>query len=165
MSWETWSFAFGVTVPNLLMLLLGVVLRRVRLLDAAFCDGATRLVFNLSLPCLLFFSIATNHSTLGNKLAFGVYGGVATVVSFLLLELVALKLVKEPRERGIFGQAGFRANTAIVGLAYGARAYGSEGGAVGAMYMAVTVILFNVLSVVSLSRTLSADGLEKIICG
>lgn len=44
MSWETWSFAFGVTVPNLLMLLLGVVLRRFRLLDDAFCDGATRLV-------------------------------------------------------------------------------------------------------------------------
>lgn len=104
MSWETWSFAFGVTVPNLLMLLLGVLLRRLRLLDDAFCDGATRLVFNLSLPCLLFFSIATNHSTLGNNFAFVVYGGVATIISFLLLELVALKLVKEPRERGIFVQ-------------------------------------------------------------
>lgn len=165
MSWETWSFAFGVTVPNLLMLLLGVLLRRLRLLDDAFCDGATRLVFNLSLPCLLFFSIATNHSTLGNNLAFVVYGGAATVISFLLLELVALKLVKDPRERGIFVQGGFRANTAIVGLAYCASAYGSEGVAIGSMYMAVTVILFNVLSVVTLTRTLSVDSQQKISWG
>ena len=28
MFWQTWSFAFGVTVPNLLILLLGMVLRR-----------------------------------------------------------------------------------------------------------------------------------------
>ncbi|MDN5681507.1 MAG: AEC family transporter, partial [Ewingella sp.] len=28
MFWETWSFAFGVTVPNLLILILGMWLRR-----------------------------------------------------------------------------------------------------------------------------------------
>lgn len=154
MSWETWSFAFGVTIPNLLMLLLGVLLRRLRLLDDTFCDGATRLVFNLSLPCLLFFSVATNHPDLESNLTFVIYGGVATLLSFLLLECVAKRLVKEPRERGIFVQGGFRANTAIVGLAYCASAYGNEGVAVGSMYMAVTVILFNVLSVITLTRSL-----------
>ncbi len=67
MSWETWSFAFNVTVPNLLMMLLGILLRHWRLMDDRFVDGATRLVFNLALPCLLFFSIATNHpQLLGN---------------------------------------------------------------------------------------------------
>lgn len=30
MSWETWSFAFNVTVPNLLMMLLGILLRHWR---------------------------------------------------------------------------------------------------------------------------------------
>lgn len=54
MSWETWSFAFSVTVPNLLMMLLGILLRRGGLMDDRFCDGATRVVFNLALPCLLF---------------------------------------------------------------------------------------------------------------
>ncbi len=53
MSWETWSFAFDVTVPNLLMMLLGILLRHWRLMDDRFVDGATRLVFNLALPCLL----------------------------------------------------------------------------------------------------------------
>ena len=57
MSWETWSFAFNVTVPNLLMMLLGILLRHWRLMDDRFVDGATRLVFNLALPCLLFSAL------------------------------------------------------------------------------------------------------------
>ncbi|EBY2753528.1 AEC family transporter [Salmonella enterica subsp. enterica serovar Kottbus] len=157
MSWETWHFAFSVTVPNLLMLLLGVLLRRLRLIDDTFCDSATRLVFSLSLPCLLFFSIATHRLSPGVHLTFALYGGLATVVSFLLLEAVAPRLVKNPRERGIFVQGGFRANTAIVGLAYCANAYGNKGVAIASLYMAVTVILFNVLSVITLTRTLSSD--------
>lgn len=170
MSWETWHFAFSVTVPNLLMLLLGVLLRRLRLIDDAFCDSATRLVFSLSLPCLLFFSIAAHPPSPGEHLTFALYGGLATLVSFLLLEAVASRLVKNPRERGIFVQGGFRANTAIVGLAYCASAYGNPGVAIASLYMAITVILFNVLSVITLTRTLSSDhrpgsGSRKILRG
>ena len=54
MFWQTWSFAFGVTVPNLLILLLGMVLRRTGLMDDSFNEKASRLVFNIALPCLLF---------------------------------------------------------------------------------------------------------------
>lgn len=162
MSWETWSFAFGVTVPNLLMLLIGILLRRWRLLDDRFCDSATRLVFNLSLPCLLFFSIVTSQASLRQNLPFVLYGAGATLLSFLLLEWVSRWLVRDARERGIFVQGGFRANTAIVGLAYCASAYGSEGVAIGSLYMAVTVILFNVLSVITLTRSLYGDTQQGI---
>ncbi len=165
MSWETWSFAFSVTMPNLLMLLLGMVLRRVGLLDDRFCDSATRLVFNLALPCLLFFSIASNHPQLDEHLPLALYGAAATLIGYLLLEWVAPYLVKEPRERGIFVQGGFRANTAIIGLAYAASAYGSEGVAVGSLYMAATVLLFNILSVVTLTRSLSLQDNQRVPWG
>ncbi|WP_312239805.1 AEC family transporter [Pantoea sp.] len=155
MDWETWRFAFGVTVPNLLLLLLGVILRRLRLLDDPFCDGATRLVFHLALPCLLFFSIATNHTSLMENLPLALYGAAGTLLVYFLLELAAPLLIKNPRERGIFVQGGFRANTAIVGLAYASMAYGNEGVAVGSLFMAATVILFNVLSVITLTHSLS----------
>lgn len=107
MSWETWSFAFGVTVPNLLMLLIGILLRRCQLLDDRFCDSATRLVFNLSLPCLLFFSIATAQASLRQNLPFVLYGAGATLLSFLLLEWVSRWLVRDPRERGFLFRAAF----------------------------------------------------------
>lgn len=162
MSWETWSFAFNVTVPNLLMMLLGILLRHWRLMDDRFVDGATRLVFNLALPCLLFFSIATNHPQLLGNLPLVLFGAVGTLATFLLLELAAKWLVKEPRERGVFVQGGFRANTAIVGLAYAMTAYGSEGIALASLYLTVTVILFNVLSVITLTRSLQGGQGKKI---
>ena len=158
MSWETWSFAFSVTVPNLLMMLLGILLRHWRLMDDRFIDGATKLVFNLALPCLLFFSIATNHPQLRDNFALVIYGAVGTIATFLLLEIAAKWLVKEPRERGVFVQGGFRANTAIVGLAYAMTAYGDEGVAIASLYLTVTVILFNVLSVITLTRSLQGGN-------
>lgn len=162
MSWETWSFAFNVTVPNLLMMLLGVLLRHWRMMDDRLIDGASKLVFNLALPCLLFFSIATNHLHMMENLSLVMYGAVGTIVTFLLLETAAVWLVKEPRERGVFVQGGFRANTAIVGLAYAMTAYGAEGVALGSLYLTVTVILFNVLSVITLTRSLQG-GVDKRI--
>lgn len=162
MSWETWSFAFSVTVPNLLMLLLGILLRHLRLMDDRLIDGASKLVFNMALPCLLFFSIATNHPRLSDNLALVVFGAVGTVTTFLLLEVSAKWLVADPRERGVFVQGGFRANTAIVGLAYAMTAYGEEGIAIASLYLTVTVMLFNVLSVVTLTRSLHGGQGQKI---
>ncbi|HFG8879879.1 TPA: AEC family transporter [Yersinia enterocolitica] len=162
MSWETWSFAFSVTVPNLLMMLLGMLLRRGGLMDDRFCDGATRVVFNLALPCLLFFSVATNHVSLLDNLPLVIYGAVGTLLTFLLLEIAAKWLVTDPRERGVFVQGGFRANTAIVGLAFAMTAYGDEGVALGSMYLTVTVILFNMLSVITLTRSLQSGQGGKI---
>lgn len=152
MFWETWAFVFSVTMPSLVLLLLGIVLRRIRLIDDNFCHTASRLVFTLAIPVLLFFSIATNPVDLKSNLPLALFGAVGTVLSFFLLELVAPKLVKEPADRGVFVQGGFRANTATLGLAYCASAYGNEGVAVGSLYMAATVILFNALSVVTLMR-------------
>ncbi|MFI8416599.1 AEC family transporter [Serratia sp. NPDC078593] len=162
MSWETWSFAFNVTVPNLLMMLLGVLLRHRRMMDDRLIDGASKLVFNLALPCLLFFSIATNHLHMMENLSLVMYGAVGTIITFLLLEIAAVWLVKEPRERGVFVQGGFRANTAIVGLAYAMTAYGAEGVALGSLYLTVTVILFNVLSVITLTRSLQGGADKRI---
>ncbi|VEJ56285.1 AEC family transporter [Pragia fontium] len=158
MSWETWSFAFSVTVPNLLMLIIGILMRGFRLIDDNFCDAASRLVFNLALPCLLFFSIATNHSSFQQYAPLMLYGVLSTIATYLLLEFAAPFLVKNPRERGIFVQGGFRGNAAILGVAYCSMAFGSEGVAIASFYIVITVILFNVLSVVTLTRSLSTGS-------
>ncbi|UYA61411.1 putative AEC family malate permease [Pectobacterium sp. F1-1] len=163
MSWETWSFAFNVTMPNVLMLLIGIALRKFNLLNDAFCDTAMRVVFNLSLPCLLFFSVAGNHQSFASQWPLVVYGTVGTLATFLLLEIAAVKLVKNPKERGIFVQGGFRSNTGVMGLAFAMSAYGDEGIAVGSLYLMVTVIMFNALSVITLTRSLQRQSPEQKI--
>ncbi|KHS74041.1 transporter [Pectobacterium brasiliense] len=163
MSWETWSFAFNVTMPNLLMLFMGIALRKLNLLNDAFCDTAMRVVFNVSLPCLLFFSVASNQQSFVSQWPLVVYGTVGTLATFLLLELAATRLVKDPKERGIFVQGGFRSNTGVMGLAFAMSAYGDEGIAVGSLYLMVTVIMFNALSVITLTRSLQRQSPEQKI--
>ncbi|QPI44249.1 MULTISPECIES: AEC family transporter [Pectobacterium] len=163
MSWETWSFAFNVTMPNVIMLLIGIGLRKINLLNDAFCDTAMRVVFNLSLPCLLFFSVAGNHQSFASQWPLVVYGTIGTLATFLLLEIAAVKLVKDPKERGIFVQGGFRSNTGVMGLAFAMSAYGDEGIAVGSLYLMVTVIMFNALSVITLTRSLQRQSPEQKI--
>ena len=169
MSWESGLFAFNVTVPGIIMLLLGMVLRRIGWIDEAFNTTASKLVFNITLPCLIFFGMTSNHTDLSEHFPLAIYGAVATIVTFLLLELLAPVLIKERRERGIFVQGGFRSNTAIMGLAYSSIAYGDQGVIVGSIYMISTVVLFNVLSIVTLTRTLSAPtegfGIKRIGVG
>lgn len=99
-----------------------------------------KLVFNLALPFLLFFSVATSQQSIATHLPMILYGAVGTVTTFLLLEYAAAYLVKDPRERGIFVQGDFRSNTGIMGLAFAVRAYGEQGIAVGSLYLTVTVI-------------------------
>lgn len=92
-----------------------------------------------------------------------VYGTIGTLATFLLLEIAAVKLVKNPKERGIFVQGGFRSNTGVMGLAFAMSAYGDEGIAVGSLYLMVTVIMFNALSVITLTRSLQRQSPEQKI--
>ena len=55
-------FALSVTLPSILLLVLGWYLRRSGQVDARFCDQASKIVFNYSMPALLFFSIYANKS-------------------------------------------------------------------------------------------------------
>ncbi|MGK2888940.1 MAG: hypothetical protein ACSLEN_06935 [Candidatus Malihini olakiniferum] len=71
---ETWSFTFNVTMTNLLILLMGIMLRHLGQLDDAFCDSAMKLVFNLALPFLLFFSVVTSQQSIAAHLPMILYG-------------------------------------------------------------------------------------------
>jgi malonate transporter len=158
MSWQSWLFALNVTVPGLLMLFIGIVLKRFGWIDEHFNNTASKLVFYLALPCLIFFSMANNNSDITAHYTLALYGAVSTVISYLLLEFSAPWLIKDRRERGIFVQGGFRSNAAIMGMTYSAIAYGREGVMLGSIYLISTVVLFNILSIVTLTRSLSGDG-------
>ncbi|MFA5081358.1 MAG: AEC family transporter [Hydrogenophilaceae bacterium] len=152
---STFAFAFSVTGPIFVILVLGIVLARAGLINDAFVDVGTRLVFNVTLPSLLFISISkTNLSETANFALIG-YALAGTVAVYLLLELLARRLVRPAEERGVVVQGAFRSNMGIVGLAYCANAYGEVGLAAASIYLGFVTILLNVLSVVTLNRSLN----------
>ncbi len=154
---NTVAFSFSITGPIFVMLVLGVVLARVGLITDAFIDVGSRLVFNVTLPSLLFISIVKTDLEQTANVALLAYGLGATVVVFFLLELAATRLIQPPAERGIVVQGAFRSNMGVIGLAYCVNAYGEAGLATASLYLALIIVLYNVLSVITLNRWLNRD--------
>ena len=149
------SFAFSVTGPIFVILALGIILARMGMITDAFIDVGSKLVFNITLPTLLFITISkTNIQHIANLSLIG-YALLATLAVFVLLELVAEFLINPTQDRGVVIQGAFRSNMGIVGLAYCVNAYGEVGLAAASIYLGPVTILFNVLAVITLNRSLN----------
>lgn len=151
---ETLDFSLAVTGPIFLILMLGVGLRRIGMLPDAFVEGGSRLVFNVALPTLLFVSISTARLDLAAHLPMVAYSVGATLLVYLLLEWLAGLFVEPRRDRGVVIQGAFRSNLGAIGLAYCINAYGQAGLATASLYLGVMTILYNVLAVITLNRSL-----------
>ena len=152
------SFSLGVTLPNILMLFLGIYLRSIGMINEQFCQQGAKLVFNITLPALLFLSIVQHPTDYGTQLQIVVAGYAGCLLIFVLSEIFAAHYIKDKRERGTFVQGVFRGNSGIIGLSLCANAYGSSGIAAASVYTALITLLYNVLAVITLSRSLSDSG-------
>ena len=150
----TLEFSFSVTGPIFVVLTLGVWLRRIGMLTDAFIDAGSRLVFNVALPALLFISISKTRLDATANLSLVGFGALATVILYVLLEWVARLAVEPARDRGVVVQGAFRSNLGIIGLAYTMNAYGETGLVAASLFLALITILYNVLGVITLNRSL-----------
>lgn len=154
---DTLEFSLSVTGPIFVILGLGAWLRRIGMINDAFIEVGSRLVFNVTLPALLFISVSKTHLDATANFALIGFGIVATLLVWGAGELAARLAVREERDRGVVVQGIFRSNMAIIGLAYCVNAYGEPGLVAASLYVGMVTILFNVLSVVTLSWSLHAS--------
>lgn len=161
---DSLAFSFSVTGPIFVMLGLGAWLRRIGMLTEAFIEGGTRLVFNVTLPALLFVSVSKTRLDASANFSLIGFGAAATLIAWGASGLLAWFAVSEPRDRGVVVQGIFRSNMAIIGLAYCVNAYGEAGLAAASIYVGLITILFNILSVLSLSSSLRpAQGVGRML--
>lgn len=147
------GFAFVIVFPNLALMALGYYMQRRSIVNAGFIEVASNIVFNYCLPCLLFFSVLKSDVNISEQYWLLLAGFITTFGLFFLAEIYAKFFVPDVRDKGVFVQGVFRSNMAIISLATVANAYGNEGLGVGAVYMGIITILYNVLAVIALSRT------------
>ncbi len=159
---EQLAFSASITGPICLMLLLGVILKRTNIINENFIDIASKLVFKVTLPALLFLSIMKSNHDLGSSASLVGYGLLANFVFFLFSTLATKRLFPDPKDQGVIIQGGFRANTAIIGLAYVANAYGDSGVALAAVYVASMTLLYNIQAVICLSPKGETSSKEAI---
>ncbi|MDH5927796.1 AEC family transporter [Vibrio lentus] len=160
--WEQFAFSASVTGPICLMLFLGVMLKRIGLINDNFIDVASKVVFQVTLPAMLFLSIVQSNHNFSASSALVAFGVIANFV-FFLFTIFSTKLVfKGSKDQGVIVQGGFRANTAIIGLAYVANIYGNQGVALAAIYVASLTVLYNIQAVIALTPKGKDTGAKAI---
>lgn len=151
--------AVEAVVPIILLILLGVWLRRRKLLSDGFLDTGNKLVFRLGLPCMLFVNVYSIENLNAVRWDVIFYACGAIILIFLLGLVTAVVTSPVPERRGVILQCSFRSNSAIIGLTLAAALGGSEAEVVAACTAAVTIPLFNVLAVIAL--TMFGKGEKK----
>lgn len=144
------SQIFAVTGPVFIMVLLGMLLKKVDLIDDAFINTASTLTFKATMPTLLFLGILKADLATALQPRLIGYFCLATLLSFAGAWLWSLRFVAR-EERGVYVQGAFRGNCGIVSLALATNQYGAYGLSTGGVMSGLVIVLFNILSTIVLS--------------
>ena len=146
--------SLAVSLPTFGWVALGVALNAFGILPQWLNDKIALLAFRFGLPLMLFAGAAqVDYSALGAA-RYLLAGVIATLVVFAGSWLYTRWRGHPKLEQGIFVQAAFRSNLAIVGMALTLSAYGERGPELAALPVALMTVLYNILAVWVLDSTL-----------
>ena len=145
---ENLIFSLNATIPIFLMMLLGMLFRKLGWMDEVFAAKMNKFVFLVPLPVLLFEQLATVDFSEVWDIKFILFCFVVTAISITISTLISM-LWKDRSIKGEFIQATYRSSAALLGIAFIQNIYGTAGMA--PLMIIGSVPLYNVLAVVVLS--------------
>lgn len=140
----------NITAPVFAMLFLGVLLKRIGAINDGFIVAASGLVFNVTMPALLFLGIINADLRAALQPRLLIFFSVATLLSFAFAWGWAIWRCPQ-EERGVYVQGAFRGNNGVIGLALAASMYGPYGISLGAILAALVIVFYNTLSTIVLA--------------
>lgn len=145
---ENLVFSLNATVPVFLMMVIGLVLRRVGLFGEDFAAKVNKFVFQIPMPFLVFADLATVDFAEAWNTKFVLFCFFVTVASIAIAAGVSC-LWKDKSIQGEFIQAAYRSSAALLGIAFITNIYGNAGMA--PLMIIGSVPLYNIMAVVVLS--------------
>ena len=145
---ENLIFSLNATIPIFLMMLLGMLFRKLGWMDEVFATKMNKFVFLVPLPVLLFEQLATVDFSEVWDIKFILFCFVVTAISITISTLISL-LWKDRSIKGEFIQATYRSSAALLGIAFIQNIYGTAGMA--PLMIIGSVPLYNIMAVVVLS--------------
>lgn len=141
-------FSLNATVPVFLMMMLGIVLKKIGWIEDSFASQMNKFVFLVPLPVLLFQDLATVNFSEAWNFKFVMFCFMVTVASILIVIIIS-SFLKERSLRGEFIQASYRSSAALLGVALIQNIYGHS--VMGPLMIIGSVPLYNVIAVTVLS--------------
>jgi malate permease and related proteins len=151
-------------IPVFLLLALGVLARRWRLLDATSANGLNRLVANLALPALFLAKVGTSplEASLSPTLVV-VTVGLTVATGFFGLWVARLMTLPRPQQ-GVLAQAALRGNIAYVAFPLILSLHGDAGLRLAAVTAALLIPAMNLQCVLLLeSARLNKAGTWRML--
>ena len=145
---ENLIFSLNATIPIFLMMLLGMLFRKLGWMDEVFAAKMNKFVFLVPLPVLLFEQLATVDFSEVWDIKFILFCFVVTAISITISTLISL-LWKDRSVKGEFIQATYRSSAALLGIAFIQNIYGTAGMA--PLMIIGSVPLYNIMAGVGLS--------------
>ncbi|MBQ8527359.1 MAG: AEC family transporter [Lachnospiraceae bacterium] len=155
---ENLVFSLNVTLPIFLTIVIGYVLKQVKMLDGNFVKILNKFNFNITLPALIFLDLyeADFYEVWDTK--YVLFCFFVTLICIAVIFGLTLLFGKDKSLTGEFVQAAYRGSAAVLGLAFIQNIYGSA--TIAPLMIIGSVPLYNVLAVVILSFT--RPGTQKL---
>ena len=123
---ENLIFSLNATVPVFLMMILGLIFKKIGWIDDVFASKMNKFVFMVPLPVLVFEDLATVDFSKVWDIKFVLFCFVVTVISITISALISC-LLGNKMIRGEFIQAAYRSSAALLGIAFIQNIYGNAG--------------------------------------
>ncbi len=154
---EIFYFACNAILPIVLVVLLGYFLRRIKFFNDDFLNKANKLCFRVLIPILLFSNIAFIEKEAFSHINWSliIYAIVAILLLFFIGLIIVKLFIKEDKQKGVILQCLFRSNYALIGIPLceflAPINIKAECVGLASIIAAVSIPLFNILAVISLS--------------
>lgn len=143
-------FSLNATMPIFIMMVVGYILKKIKMLDEHTTGIINKLVFRVFLPALLFMDLAKQDFIGIWDSSFVLFCAITTVISIVISGLISLT-DKDRSDRGEFIQASYRSAAATLGIAFMTNIYDNV--AMVALMIIGSVPIYNTVAVIVLSLT------------
>ena len=148
---ENLIFSLNATIPVFLLMVLGYILKTVKLVDEPFVKTLNSFNFKITLPVLLFRDIATSDFSAVWDTRYVLFCFFVTLFCIVVIWGGSALFYKNKACIGEFVQASYRSSAAVLGIAFIENIYGNSGMA--PLMIIGTVPLYNIAAVLILSFT------------
>lgn len=143
-------FSANIVAPVFLIIAVGYFSNKVKIINEVFVDVTSKFVFQVSLPVFIFLQISKLDLTQVFDVNQIIFITAGTFITYVLIWIGTIPLIKEPADKGAFIQGAFRGNYAIVGLALIKNLLGTDALGKASLILAFLLPVYIILAVIVL---------------
>lgn len=158
---DVFFFSFNGVFPLILIVSLGLYLKKIGIFNDSFIQQANRFCFLVAFPMQLFNNIY--HIDYDKKLDgfLILYIAVSITILVALLSIIVPRLMSDKTKHGAFIQGAYRSNFLLIGLPLAKNLFGDSGVAVASLALPIVVPIYNFFAVIVLTLFASSESKVK----